>query len=112
KGRSRVAIADVRNKDAAYLDRVTGILARLPDCRAVFADGGRHPWRGCKVAAWSVVLRDDIRFHLGRLEKLTADAQAAVEPQSRPGRAPPTTRRGRRSRRRDWASRFRRPENW
>src|SRR5262249_55723530 len=41
KGRSRVAIADVRNKDAAYLDRVTGILARLPDCRAVFADGGR-----------------------------------------------------------------------
>jgi hypothetical protein len=85
KGRSRVAIADVRNKDAAYLDRITAILARLSDCRAVFADGGKHPWRGCKVTAWSVVLRDDIRFHLGRLEKLTADVVSAVEPLSRLG---------------------------
>ena len=92
KGRSRVAIPDVRNRDATFLDHIAGILARLSGCRAVFADGGKHPWRGCKVAAWSVVLRDDIRFHLDRLAKRTADAASAVEPLSRLGFAlsPPT----------------------
>src|SRR5205823_5244767 len=55
KGRSRVAVPDVRDKDAAYLDRVTAILARLPDCRAVLAAGGKHPWPGCQAATGPAV---------------------------------------------------------
>jgi very-short-patch-repair endonuclease len=87
KGRSRVAIPDVRSKDETYLERVTAVLARLGDCKPVFADPG-HPWRGCKVTAWSTVLRDDVRFHLGRLERLVPRVVEAMQPLVRLAFAP------------------------
>jgi very-short-patch-repair endonuclease len=78
KGRSRVAIPDVRGKDRTYLDHVSAVLARLVDCKPVLADPSRHPWRGCKAAAWSAALRDDVQFHLDRLVKLGGEAVATA----------------------------------
>jgi hypothetical protein len=77
-GRSRVTVPAARDKDRAYLDRVAAILGRLQDCRAVLAADVKHPWRGCKLAAWSGTIQDDIRFHLGRLIQLAPEASAAA----------------------------------
>jgi very-short-patch-repair endonuclease len=65
--KSRCPIPDVLRRDAAYLQRVTDVLARLPDCQAVIECRDRHPWRGCRAKVFSQTLLDDVRHHFGRL---------------------------------------------
>jgi hypothetical protein len=66
-GTSRCPIPQVLDRDAAYLRRVVEVLSRLPDCRSVFADRDRHPWRGCRAPVYSLTLREDVRHHFSRL---------------------------------------------
>jgi very-short-patch-repair endonuclease len=65
--RSRCPIPRVLERDAAYLRHTVELLARLPDCQAVIAEGGQHPWRGCQARLYSPTLRDDAQYHFGRL---------------------------------------------
>ncbi|MBA4063659.1 MAG: hypothetical protein C0501_08095 [Isosphaera sp.] len=76
-GRSRLDIPDVHAKDAEYLRRGTEILAGLADCRSVIEEPGGHPWRGCKVTAYSHAAADEARFHLTRLAAAVPAAEAA-----------------------------------
>jgi very-short-patch-repair endonuclease len=79
--KSRCPVPQVLKRDAAYLRRVTDLLARLPDCRGVIADPRRHPWRGCRRTVYSLTLRDDVRHHFGRLASClgrTAEATASL----------------------------------
>jgi very-short-patch-repair endonuclease len=64
---SRCPVPDVLRRDAAYLRRVTDLLATLPACRGVIDEQDRHPWRGCRAAAFSPTLRDDVAHHFGRI---------------------------------------------
>jgi hypothetical protein len=66
-GISRCPVPDVLGRDAAYLRRVSELLARLPDCRGVIEARDRHPWRGCGAVVYSQTLRDDVQHHLGAL---------------------------------------------
>jgi very-short-patch-repair endonuclease len=78
-GRSRLAIPDVFAKSADYVRRGAEILARLADCRAVLEEPGGHPWRGCKVTAFTNAGREDIEYLLGRLSDVTVPAVRAAE---------------------------------
>jgi hypothetical protein len=64
---SRCPVPEVLGRDAAWLRDIAELLGRLPDCRAVIEDLDRHPWRGCRVAVYSLTVRDDVEHHLGRL---------------------------------------------
>jgi hypothetical protein len=76
-GRSRVAVPDVLNKDAAFLALCEDALARLADCKPVL-DDPNHPWRGCKLTQFSQEAKDDARFHLTRLAGAIPAAEKAV----------------------------------
>ncbi|MBA4191340.1 MAG: hypothetical protein C0467_25440 [Planctomycetaceae bacterium] len=66
-GRSRVIITDVLGKDAEYLRRGTEILSGLADARAVLEEPGGHPWRGCKITAYTHGVADEARYTLNSL---------------------------------------------
>src|SRR5262249_33554476 len=52
-GLSRCPVPGVLERDGAYLQRVTDLLSRLPECRTVLEEGERHPWHGSRVAGYS-----------------------------------------------------------
>ncbi|VTR95852.1 Uncharacterized protein OS=Paenibacillus sp. HGH0039 GN=HMPREF1207_01866 PE=4 SV=1: DUF4011: AAA_19: AAA_11: AAA_12: DUF559 [Gemmata massiliana] len=76
--RSRIAIPDVLNKDAAYLQTCDDVLTRLGDCAPVVGNPSGHPWRGCKLVTFSQEAKDDARFHLNRLAGAIPAAENAV----------------------------------
>jgi very-short-patch-repair endonuclease len=76
--RSRIAIKDVFLKDAEYVRQGAEVLAGLADCAAVVEEPGGHPWRGCKITAFSHTARDDAEYNLGRLSDVTAPVEKAV----------------------------------
>jgi very-short-patch-repair endonuclease len=78
--KSRCAVLNVLDRDGDYLTRVCGLLTGLADCREVLADRARHPWRGCRVVAYSLTVRDDAEYHLTRLAGQVREAEAAVAP--------------------------------
>jgi very-short-patch-repair endonuclease len=78
-GRSRLAIADVFGKDAEYVRRGAEILAGLADSRAVLEEPGGHPWRGCKLTAYSHAAADDAKFNLSRLANAVPAAERAAQ---------------------------------
>src|SRR5262249_46515239 len=66
-GRSRVGIPDAFSKDAEYVRKGAAILSALADCRAVIEEPGGHPWRGCKLTAYTHTAADEAKFNLTRL---------------------------------------------
>jgi hypothetical protein len=68
--KSHCSIPQVLERDAGYLDRVTSLLAELPDCRGAVEGWGRHPWRGCRKQVYSLTLREDVVYHFPRLAQL------------------------------------------
>jgi very-short-patch-repair endonuclease len=76
--RTRCPISGMLERDAAYLTRVTALLNRLPDCQSVIADRERHPWRGCRAAAPSLTLADEVRHHFRRLAACLESAAGAT----------------------------------
>jgi very-short-patch-repair endonuclease/DNA polymerase III delta prime subunit len=77
-GRSRIAVPDVLNKDAEYLQKCGDVLARLADCKPVLDNPAGHPWRECKLTTFSQEAKDDARFHLNRLAGAIPTAEKAV----------------------------------
>jgi len=78
---SRCPVPQVLQQDAAFLRKLTELLSRLQDCRAVIEEGARHPWLGCRSTVYSLTLRDDVRHHFGRLAvcfRQMADASAEL----------------------------------
>lgn len=64
---SRCPIPKIMEHDSAYLDKITDLLARLPDCRPVIENQAHHPWRGCRAIVSSQTLRTDVEHHFSRL---------------------------------------------
>ena len=87
-GRSRIAVPDVFNKDAAFLAKCDDALARLADCKPVIDNPTSHPWRGCKLTTFSQEAKDDARFHLNRLSGAIPAADKAVAALAEAGVAP------------------------
>jgi very-short-patch-repair endonuclease len=75
---SRCPIPNVLERDAAYLRHVSELLAGLAGCRGVITDRERHPWRGCRLTVFSIIVRDDVRHHFGRLAVCLDQAGAAA----------------------------------
>lgn len=67
RSRSHCPISKILERDAAYLGHIEELLARLPDCRSVIADPNRHPWNGCQLTVYSPRVREEVRYHFGRL---------------------------------------------
>jgi hypothetical protein len=82
----------------ASLRHVTDLLGRLPDCLEVIRDRDRHPWRGCRAAVYSLNLRDDLEYHVGRLARLAPEAAEVAAGLAWLGMAPD------RATRADWLS--------
>jgi very-short-patch-repair endonuclease len=78
KSVSLCPIPKILERDAAYLRHIEELLARLPDCRNVIADPDRHPWRGCQVAVYSPMVREEVRHHFGRLAACLAGIEEAA----------------------------------
>ena len=76
--RSRVAIKDVRDKDAEFLRRATEILSGLADCATVITESGGHPWRCCKLTTFTHAARDDAEYAVGRLSDVIPPAEKAA----------------------------------
>ena len=77
-GRSRIAVPDVLNKGADFLQKCDDVLSRLADCKPVIDNPTGHPWRGCKLITFSREAKDDARFHLNRLSGAIPAAEKAV----------------------------------
>jgi hypothetical protein len=87
KSRTRCPAPDPSRLDEASLRRVTEVLDRLPGCLAVLRDRDRHPWRGCRVRVFSLVLRQGLEYHIGRLANLAPEAADVVAALARLGLA-------------------------
>ena len=75
--RSRIAIKDPFEKDAAYVRQGAEILAGLADCATVITEPGGHPWCGCKLTTFTHSARDDAEYQVGRLSDVIPPAVKA-----------------------------------
>jgi very-short-patch-repair endonuclease len=81
--RTRCPTPEPLRVDGGFLRRITDVLGRLPDCLEVIRNRDTHPWRGCRVPVYSLGLRDDLEYHVGRLARLAreaADVAAGLAP--------------------------------
>ena len=76
--RSRIAIKDPFEKDAAYVRQGAEILTGLADCATVITEPGGHPWRGCKLTSFTHSARDDAEYQVGRLSDVIPPAIKAA----------------------------------
>ena len=77
--RSRIMIATPFAKDAEFVRKGTDILRGLGDCHSVLDEPGGHPWKECKLTAFSHSARDDAVHSLGEFSLAIPSAHRAAE---------------------------------
>ncbi|WP_439628755.1 DUF4011 domain-containing protein [Gemmata sp.] len=87
-GRTRVAVPEPLTKDAAWLDQSSAILSGLAACGSVLEEPGGHPFRGCKVVAYSHTAADETRHALTQLAAALPAAEQVVAALTAAGVAP------------------------
>ena len=76
---SRCPIPRVLSTDAATLREITELLRSITRCGAVLEDFQHHPWRECRVKAFSLAVQDDIHYGF---ELLARSIDQLAEPSS------------------------------
>ena len=75
---SRCPINNVLDMDGAALREVTDALNRLTASRAVIENYDRHPWRGCRIAGFSLTLQDEITHDFQCLSQTISNCAESV----------------------------------
>jgi very-short-patch-repair endonuclease len=75
---SRCPIRSVLEVDAATLREITDVLDSLTASRAVIEEYDQHPWRGCRVAGFSLTLQDDIAHDFQHLSQGISNCAQSV----------------------------------